>query len=123
MRSFSACSCTNLAAKTPSATCPPIVARASCMVRPRPSSSPTRRLREWLEVAVAMRSRRPLRPVKVSLRAPCATPKLNAEMKKDRDKLDYQNKKYVIAYMRAWADLLTEEGAMDVAEPAEVQHT
>jgi hypothetical protein len=49
-------------------------------------------------------------------------PKLNAEMKKDRDKLDYQNKKYVIAYMRAWADLLTEEGAMDVAEPAEVQH-
>lgn len=30
-------------------------------------------------------------------------------------KLDYNNKNRVIGYMRAWADLLTEEGKMDVA--------
>ena len=27
--------------------------------------------------------------------------------------LDYTNKKHVIAYMRAWAEILTEEGSMD----------
>lgn len=32
-----------------------------------------------------------------------------------RATIDYENKAHVIAYMRAWADLLTEEGALDVA--------
>lgn len=38
------------------------------------------------------------------------TPKPNV-----REKLDCENKEHVIAYMRAWADLLTGEGALDVA--------
>lgn len=32
------------------------------------------------------------------------------------DELDYKNKEHVIAYMRAWADLLTEEGALDTPD-------
>ena len=38
------------------------------------------------------------------------------------EKLDHTNKKHVIAYMRTWADLLTEEGAMDVPD-TESSHT
>lgn len=30
------------------------------------------------------------------------------------EELDHKNKEHVIAYMRAWADLLTEEGALDI---------
>jgi len=41
-------------------------------------------------------------------------------VKNVRVKLDHENKEHVIAYMRAWADLLTEEGAMDSA-PRELE--
>lgn len=37
--------------------------------------------------------------------------------------VNYQNKAHVIAYMIAWADLLTEEGAMDVAAPENVNYS
>lgn len=37
---------------------------------------------------------------------------------KVEDVSDYSAAADVVAYMRAWADLLTEEGAMDVAAPA-----
>lgn len=33
------------------------------------------------------------------------------------DTSDFENADDLVAYMRAWADLLTEEGAMDVVEP------
>lgn len=34
-----------------------------------------------------------------------------------KPKTDHQDPAHVAAYMRAWADLLTEQGAMDVVEP------
>lgn len=43
--------------------------------------------------------------------------------RKVRQKLDYENKAHVVLYMRAWADLLTEEGAMDVVEPTREPQT
>lgn len=49
------------------------------------------------------------------------TPKPTVTIKNVRVKLNHENKEHVIAYMRAWADLLTEGGAMDVAAP-ELQH-
>lgn len=49
------------------------------------------------------------------------TPAPTVLVKNVRVKLDHENKEHVIAYMRAWADLLTEEGAMDVAAPG-MQH-
>lgn len=42
-------------------------------------------------------------------------PKPTAIIKNVRVKLDHENKEHVIAYMRAWADLLVEEGALDAA--------
>jgi hypothetical protein len=49
------------------------------------------------------------------------TPRPTVLVKNVRVKLNHKNKEHVIAYMRTWADLLTEEGAMDVAAP-KMQH-
>lgn len=36
-------------------------------------------------------------------------------------RVDYQNKSNAIAYMRAWADLLTQEGAMDISSTPQTE--